>query len=93
MRITTSLAGLLDVLIKITSLKSDEKLSVKELTESLWGVLQLMADFQHEESSIRRSLILKNINASMKEMLNKTSVDEVAFWRKAGRKSKSRKNS
>ncbi|CAL1674600.1 unnamed protein product [Lasius platythorax] len=91
MRITTSLAGLLDVFIKITSFKSDEKLPTKELTESLWGVLQLLADLQHAESSICRSLILKNINASMKETLNVTAVDEWLFGEKLDEKVKAAK--
>lgn len=34
-RITTSLSGLLDVIKRITSLKSNEKLPTKELIESL----------------------------------------------------------
>lgn len=90
-RITTSIAGLLNVFIKITSLKSDEKLPTKELTESLSGILQLMADLQHAESSIRRSLILKNINASMKETLNATAVDEWLFGEKLDEKVKATK--
>ncbi|XP_071629548.1 uncharacterized protein [Temnothorax longispinosus] len=90
-RITTSLAGLLDVLVKITSLKSEEKLPTKELTESLWGVLQLMADLQHVESSVRRSLIVKNINASMRETLNATTVGEWLFGEKLEEKVKAAK--
>ena len=90
-RITSSLAGLLDVFVKITSIKSDEKLPTKDLTESLWGVLQLLADLQHAESSIRRSLILKNINTSMKETLNATAVDEWLFGEKLDEKVKAAK--
>jgi len=90
-RITTSLASLLDVFIKIVNLKSDDKLPTKELTESLWGILQLMVDLQHAESSIRRSLILKNINASMKEALNATAIDEWLFGEKLDERVKAAK--
>lgn len=50
-----------------------------------------MADLQHKEYSIRRSLILKNINASMKETLNATSVDEWLFGEKLEEKVKAAK--
>lgn len=89
--ITASLAGMLNILTKITSLKSDDKLPIKDLTEALWGILQLIADLQHVESSIRRSLILKNINASMKETLNATAVDTWLFGEKLDEKVKAAK--
>lgn len=81
-RLTAGLAGVLDVFTKVTSLKNEDKVPAKELSGSLWGILQLLADLQHEESIIRRSLILKNVVASHKEALNTTTVDEWLFGEK-----------
>lgn len=81
-RITASLAGILDIITKVTNLKGDDKVPVKELTVSLWDILHLLADLQHEESNIRRNLILKNVIASHRDALNATTLDEWLFEEK-----------
>ncbi|XP_067203960.1 uncharacterized protein [Linepithema humile] len=90
-RITASLAGILEVITKITNLKKDENLPTREVMESLWGILHLLADLQREESNIRRSLVLMNINTSLKEALTATVVDEWLFGEKLDDKVKAAK--
>lgn len=50
--------------------------------EALSDASRLIADFVHDEISIRRSLILSNVSASMRETLNSASVDDCLFGNK-----------
>ncbi|XP_077268734.1 uncharacterized protein LOC143900870 [Temnothorax americanus] len=47
--------------------------------EALGHTSRLLADLHHDESSIRRTLILANINAAMRETLSSTVIDEWLF--------------
>lgn len=51
----------------------------------------MLADLQHDESEIRRSLILTNINATVKETLKETVVDEWLFGKQLEDKVKAAK--
>lgn len=42
----------------------------------------LLADLQHDESVIQRSLILANINPTLKETLTNTDIEEFLFSEK-----------
>lgn len=54
----------------------------RELLESLNDVCSLLADVQHDESVIRRSIILANLNTGMKTSLMTTRIDEYLFGNK-----------
>jgi hypothetical protein len=47
--------------------------------ETLGDTSRLLADLHHDESLIRRSLILTNINVALKETLSSTTIDEWLF--------------
>lgn len=66
----------------------DEKLSTLEL---LSDVSRILADLQHGESTIRKSLILTNLNASLKNVLSATTADEWLFGKQLEEKLKSAK--
>lgn len=53
-----------------------ESCGKKEIVESLTGVARLLDDLQHDETSIRRSLVLKNIKAPFKDTLKDVLSDE-----------------
>lgn len=74
--ITAVLAGIAKVLSTVLKLNIEEKL---DMLESLSGLIRLLAGLHHEESVIRRSLILKNLNLSVREIFNTTIVDEWLF--------------
>ena len=61
------------------------------LVEFLSDSSRLLADMHHDESLVRRSLILANINASVKETLNVSAIDEWLFGSDLDEKLKSRK--
>lgn len=63
----------------------DEKLKALEL---LSDVGRLLADLQHDESIIRKSLILANLNASFKDILNAAVPDEWLFGKQLDAKLK-----
>lgn len=50
-----------------------------DILEQICDVGRLLADLQHEESHIRKNLILQNINASIRETLNSTVIEEFLF--------------
>ncbi|KAL0128600.1 hypothetical protein PUN28_003755 [Cardiocondyla obscurior] len=50
-----------------------------EVADSLNGAIRLLTDLQFNESITRRSLILKNLDSSVKEMLLSTVADEWLF--------------
>ena len=62
------------------------------LVELLSDSSRLLADMHHDESLVRRSLILANINASVKETLNVSAIDEWLFGSDLDEKLKSRKS-
>ncbi|CAG5100321.1 Protein of unknown function [Cotesia congregata] len=75
-RISASLAGITKLMSMTLQLPQDQKLAMLEI---LGGVSRILADLQHEESEIRRSLILKNIDPSKRDILKSTSSNEWLF--------------
>ena len=59
-KISASLAGISKTIELVLKSNPPEK---KQLLEPLNSVMRLLADLQHDETLIRRSLILKNIAA------------------------------
>lgn len=59
--------------------QSEENLKI---LECLGDAGSLLADLQHDESTIRRSLILANINPTLRSALKETQADEYLFSNK-----------
>ncbi|XP_032666304.1 uncharacterized protein LOC116841923 [Odontomachus brunneus] len=74
--ITAVIAGLVSLLSTILKLNVNEKSS---MIETLRGVIGLISDLQRDESSIRRDLIMKNINTSWRDTFASTVPDEWLF--------------
>ncbi|GAB0097123.1 hypothetical protein DMENIID0001_127230 [Sergentomyia squamirostris] len=51
----------------------------KSLVENISDASKILADLQHDESVIRRSLLMANIESSMKEPLKETEIGEFLF--------------
>ncbi|GAB0088312.1 hypothetical protein DMENIID0001_027140 [Sergentomyia squamirostris] len=51
----------------------------KSLVENISDASKILADLQHDESVIRRNLLMANIESSMKEPLKNTEVGEFLF--------------
>lgn len=49
------------------------------LLENLSDAARLLADIQHDDSLMRRNMILSNLNTSLKDTLNCSPVDEWLF--------------
>lgn len=75
-RIGACLAGMAKLTSLTFSLNGDEKLPLIEIAG---GVTRILADLQREESLIRRSLILKNIEASLRDSLSASDADSWLF--------------
>ncbi|XP_046614882.1 uncharacterized protein LOC124302604 [Neodiprion virginianus] len=87
-KVAASLAGVgkvIDLLIK--SNLADKK----QYLEPLDGVAKLLADLQHDETSIRKSLILKNIKAPFNDTLKDLSSSDWMFGKELGEKIKAAK--
>ncbi|XP_076249182.1 uncharacterized protein LOC143188671 [Calliopsis andreniformis] len=52
------------------------------LLESLCDAARLLVDVQHEESRTRKALVLANLNVSVRETLNNTTIDGYLFGKK-----------
>jgi len=87
-KIAASLAGVGKTIELV--LKSNPA-NKKEYLEPLTGVARLLADLQYDETSIRRSLILKNIKAPFKDTLKDVSSDEWLFGKDLTEKIKAAK--
>ncbi|RLU19819.1 hypothetical protein DMN91_008378 [Ooceraea biroi] len=74
--ITAALAATINLMIKVLHLDITERL---EILESLNGAIRLLSDLQHNESVVRRSLIQKNLDTSVRDMLMSTVADEWLF--------------
>lgn len=74
--ITAGISGLVSLLSTTLKLNVNEKLS---MVETLSGVIRLLVDLQRDESFVRRSLIMKNINVSLRDTLTLTVPDEWLF--------------
>ncbi|XP_043270122.1 uncharacterized protein [Venturia canescens] len=61
------------------------------LLEQLSDVGRLLSDLQHDESSVRKNLILANLNTPFKEVLAKTTADELLFGKSLEEKIKAAK--
>lgn len=87
-KVTASLAGVGKVIeLLIKSNPADKK----QYLEPLNAVAKLLADLQHDETSIRRSLILKNIKAPFRDTLKDLSSDEWLFGKELSEKIKAAK--
>ena len=75
-KISASLAGISKTIELVLKSNPPEK---KQLLEPLNGVMRLLADLQHDETLIRRSLILKNIAAPVRDMLKDRPFDNWLF--------------
>ena len=74
--ITAGLGGLMKLASLALTLDKEKKLEILGTVSSL---LRIFSDLQFEESAIRRNLILKNIDVSLRDTLNSTEVDEWLF--------------
>lgn len=72
-KIATSLAGMGKIIKVILKFNPAEK---TQFLETLNGVRRLLADLQHYETVIYRSLIMKNIKASFKDTLKDLLLDQ-----------------
>lgn len=75
-RIAAGIAGLTSLMSILLKLKIEEKLP---MVDKLSSIIRILTDLQHEESAIRRSLVMKNINVSMRESLALALPDEWLF--------------
>ena len=75
-KITACIGGVMQVLATVLQMSVTEKLII---IETLGGVTRLLADMQHEETIIRRKLVLKNINATLRDALNAAESGELLF--------------
>lgn len=87
-RIAAGIAGLVSLMTTVFKLESEEKLP---MIDKLSGIIRILSDLQHEELSIRRGLIMKNINVSLRETLTLASADEWLFGSKLDEKIKTAK--
>lgn len=71
--IAAGIAGLVSLMSTMLKLDMEEKLP---MVETLRGIIRILFDLQREESAVRRSLIMNNINVSLRETLALTSPDE-----------------
>ncbi|XP_023316596.1 uncharacterized protein LOC111693227 [Trichogramma pretiosum] len=74
--VITSLSKVLSHMISIGGIDNDE--DVPHI-EAVSDAIRLCLDSFHEESSIRRSLVISHINVSWKDILMTTEVDEFLF--------------
>lgn len=58
------------------------------LLERLSDTGKLLADLLHDESTVRRNLVLANIGSLFKEILNSSTVDDFLFGRQLDEKVK-----
>ncbi|XP_046603714.1 uncharacterized protein LOC124297113 [Neodiprion virginianus] len=86
-KITACLAAIVKVFSRVLE-GGAEKLLILEL---LGDASRLLADLLHDESIIRKSLILANLNVSCKETLNATVPDEWLFGQQLEEKLKAEK--
>ncbi|XP_066590809.1 uncharacterized protein [Prorops nasuta] len=63
----------------ISSLLLKESADDIPIIEALSDVCRLIADSMHDETSIRRSLIVANVNTAMKDTLRQTTTDNFLF--------------
>lgn len=61
------------------------------IIEALGCTSRLLANLHHDESAIRRSLILANINTTIKETLSSTTIDEWLFGKNLSKNVKAAK--
>lgn len=74
--ITANIAGLTNLVSILLKLRVKEKVSI---LENITGPIRLLSDLQHEENSIRKSLIVKNIDTKLRDTLKLTSPREWLF--------------
>lgn len=76
-KISAALSAIAKVLS--TLLRTKEFPMWKSLAENLSDASKILADLQHDEAVIRRSLITANINESMRETLKDSQIGEFLF--------------
>ena len=75
----------------ISTLLAGDTLNVVPIIECLSNVSRLMIDTLHDETTIRRSLVLANVNTSLKETLCSTTADDCLFGNKLSEELKAAK--
>ncbi|XP_063971895.1 uncharacterized protein LOC135159789 [Diachasmimorpha longicaudata] len=76
-KVAMGLSGLMQICSLVLKLPVSEEKSA--LLSTLTGVTRIVTDIQHDETCIRRNLLLKNVNASMRDTLLSTIPDEWLF--------------
>lgn len=87
-KVTACIAAMGTVLSKLLCGETVERLS---LIEVLVDTEKLLIDVQREESLTRKALVLSNVNVSIKDTLNSTSIDEWLFGNQLDEKLKTAK--
>ena len=70
------IGGLAQILTSLVQREVEEDLP---MIETLCGVARLVIDAMHDETAIRRSLILANTNVAVKDTLSATEADDLLF--------------
>ena len=78
-----ALGSLLSILVE------QQEINPLHFIENISDCCRLLVDLQRDESLIRKSLMLSNLNASMKETLKETDIDEWLFGKQLDEKLKS----
>lgn len=76
-KITSALSAVAKATVKLLREKNIPEW--KEIMESLIDASKLLADLQHDESVIRRNLLIGNVDASMRDTLQSMTSDEFLF--------------
>lgn len=79
-KLSAALSAMAKVLSAIVSTKVIPEWKI--LAENLSDASKLIADLQHDEAIIRRSLIVANVDISMRETLKESEIDEFLFGNK-----------
>lgn len=76
-KISAALAAAVQIILMLAENKSIT--GWKSLMEMICDVSKLVADLQHDESLIRRNLLIANVSSTMKDTLTSTIIDEFLF--------------
>lgn len=84
-RVAAGLGGVLKLTALTLSLEAESPAKLEMITV-LSALLRVLADFQHEETSVRRALVLKNIKQTMRKTLSSTEPDNWLFGKELAEK-------
>ncbi|GAB0095527.1 hypothetical protein DMENIID0001_109210 [Sergentomyia squamirostris] len=76
-KIAAALSGMSQVIMRLVTEKSTS--DWKNLKDNLLDAAKILADLHHDESNIRRNLVLANVEKNMVETLNSTTIGEYLF--------------